>query len=238
LLQSNNFLAGTLEIGVALTAAALLLWVHLSLMEEYRSRVERVLSSPAGSRDACCNMRLSAALGAALFLTKGSCPETVVAWTSAFEIAESLDDADYRLRALWACLSRASLAAVIRRRWRWPERFCAYAEQSADPADGPVGDRLVGAALLALGDLEGARRHVERMLGRCVARKSHSVRFHYDQRLLACSYHSLILGHKDLPIMRYMASSAFWSTLAPAITQCRCPVFSAGHVPSRFSRAI
>jgi hypothetical protein len=97
----HNFLAGTLEIGVALTAAALLLWVHLSLMEEYRSRVERVLSSPAGSRDACCNMRLSAALGAALFLTKGSCPETVAAWTSAFEIAESLDDADYRLRALW-----------------------------------------------------------------------------------------------------------------------------------------
>jgi predicted ATPase len=49
-------------------------------------------------------------------------------------------------------------------------------------------------ALLALGDLEGARRHVERMLGRYVARRSHIIRFQYDQRLLARSYHSLILG--------------------------------------------
>jgi hypothetical protein len=117
-----------------------------------------------------------------------------------------------------ACLLRASLAAVILRRWRWPERFCTYAEQSADPADGPVGDRLVGVALLALGDPEGARRHVARTLGRYVARKSHIVRFQYDQRLLACSYHSLILRRRDLPILRCMASSAFWSTLAPAIT--------------------
>jgi len=32
---------------------------------------------------------------------KGSSPEMLAAFTSAFEIAESLDDADYRLRALW-----------------------------------------------------------------------------------------------------------------------------------------
>ncbi|HTF78645.1 MAG TPA: winged helix-turn-helix domain-containing protein, partial [Bradyrhizobium sp.] len=89
---------GAAEVGVALTVAAVPLWVHLSLMEECRGRVEQALSGPADSRDARRDMQLYAALGAALFLTKGSCPDTVVAWTSAFEIAESIDDADYRLR--------------------------------------------------------------------------------------------------------------------------------------------
>jgi predicted ATPase/DNA-binding winged helix-turn-helix (wHTH) protein len=184
---------GAAEVGVALTVAAVPLWVHLSLMEECRNRVERALSSTAESRYARRNMQLYAALGAALFLTKGSCPETSAAWTSAFEIAEILDDADYRLRALWGlfmdCLtsSRHSAALAV------AERFCAYAAKSTDPADGPIGDRLIGVALLALGDLEGARRHIERMLGRYVARRSHIIRFQYDQRLLAHSYHALIL---------------------------------------------
>src|SRR6202030_2855322 len=92
---------GDAEVGVALTVAAVPLWVHLSLMEECRGRVERALSGPAESRDARRNMQLYAALGAAIFLTKGSCREMSAAWTSAFEISESLDDADYRLRALW-----------------------------------------------------------------------------------------------------------------------------------------
>jgi hypothetical protein len=43
------------------------------------------------------------------------------------------------------------------------EKFCTFAAKSTDPADGLVGDRLVGVALLALGDLEGARRHIERI---------------------------------------------------------------------------
>jgi predicted ATPase/DNA-binding winged helix-turn-helix (wHTH) protein len=185
---------GAVEIGVALTAAAVPLWVHLSLMEECRGRVERALSGPAESRDARRNMQLYVALGAALFLTKGSCPETVVAWTSAFEIAESLDDADYRLRALWGLFIEHITSRRYRAALAVAERFCTCAAKSADPADGPVGDRLVGVALLALGDLAGARRRIERMLDRYVARRSDIVRFQYDQRLLARSYHSLILG--------------------------------------------
>jgi len=185
---------GAAEVGVALTVAAVPLWVHLSLMEECRGRVEQALSGPADSRDARRDMQLYAALGAALFLTKGSCPDTVVAWTSAFEIAESIDDADYRLRALWGMFIESITSRRYREALALAERFCTCAATSTDPADGPVGDRLVGVALLALGDLEGARWHVERMLGRYLARRSHIIRFQYDQRLLARSYHSLILG--------------------------------------------
>jgi predicted ATPase len=176
-------------VGVALTVAAVPLWVHLSLMEECRGRVEQALSGPADSRDARRDMHLYAALGAALFLTKGSCPEMVAAFARALEIAESLDDTDYRLRALWGSFMKHITSLRYRTALAVAEKFCTFAAKSTDPADG-----LVGVALLALGDLEGARRHVERMLGRYVARRSHIVRFQYDQRLLARSYHSLILG--------------------------------------------
>ena len=137
--------------------AAVPLWVHLSLRKECCGRVEQALSGPAESRDPCRDMQLHAALGAALFLTKGSCPEMVAAFARAFEIADSLDDTDYRLRALWGsfmehitCLRyRAALTVV--------EKFCTIVVKSTDPADGLVGDCLVGVALLAMGDMKGAR---------------------------------------------------------------------------------
>jgi hypothetical protein len=177
----------------ALTVAAVPLWVHLSLMEECRSRVERALSGPAESRDARRNMQLNTALGAALFVMKGSSPEMVAAFTSAFEIAERLDDADYRLRALWGLFGGCFTSGRYRAALAVAERFCTYAANSTDPADQAIGDRLVGVALLSLGDLEGARRHIERMLGHYVARRSHIIRFQYDPRSLARSYYSLIL---------------------------------------------
>jgi predicted ATPase/DNA-binding winged helix-turn-helix (wHTH) protein len=224
---------GAAEVGVALTAAAAPLWEQLSLMEECRDRVERALSGPTESRDARRNMQLHAALGAALFLTKGSCPEMSAAWTSAFEIAESLDDADYRLRALWGlfieCFTRGRHLAAL----AVAERFCTYAAKTIDPANRAIGDRLVGVALLALGDQEGARRRIECMLGRYVAKRSHIIRFHYEQRLLAHSYYSLILwlqGYADQAmhnVERHVVdarASDHPLSLPNALLQSACPV--------------
>src|SRR5258706_3590245 len=184
---------GFAELGVALTVSAVPLSVHLSLIEECRSRVERALSGPAESRDARRNMQLNTALGAALFLMKGSSPEMLAAFTSAFEIAERLDDADYRLRALCGLFGDCITSGRNRAALAGGERFCTYAANSTDPADQRNGDRLVGVGLLSLGDLEGARRAIEHMLGRLVARRSDIIRFQYDQRSLARSYYSLIL---------------------------------------------
>jgi predicted ATPase len=178
-------------------------------------------------------MQLHAVLGAALFLTKGSCPETLAAWTTALETAESLDDADYRLRALWGLWIDCITSGRYREALAAAERFCTAAAKSTDPADGPIGDRLVGVALLALGDLEGARQHIERMLGRYVARGSHTIRFHYDQRLLAHSYHALILwlqGFADQAMRRVEChvadprASNHPLSLSSALLQSACPV--------------
>jgi predicted ATPase len=224
---------GDAKVGAALTVAAIPLWVHLSLTEECRGRVERAISGPAESRDVRRNMQLQAALGAALFLTKGSCPEMVAAWTAALKIAEVLDDADYRLRALWGlyvdCITSGRYPAALAA----AERFCTFAAKTTDPADGAIGDRLVGTALLALGDLEGARRHVERMLGRYVARRSHIIRFQFDQRLLAHSFHSLILwlqGFADQAMHSVESqvvdarASGHPRSVSTALLQSACPV--------------
>ncbi|MEH2473730.1 putative ATPase/DNA-binding winged helix-turn-helix (wHTH) protein [Nitrobacteraceae bacterium AZCC 2161] len=224
---------GAAEVGAALTVAAVPLWVLLSLMEECRGRVERALSGPAESRDARRNMQLHAALGAALFLTKGSCPEMSAAFTSALETAESLDDADYRLRALWGLVLDSFVTGRYRAALAVAERFCLYAAKSTDSADGPIGDRLVGNALFALGDLEGARRHIERMLGHYVPKRSHIIRFHYDQRLLAHSFYSQILWLKGFAdqatgsverLVVYARASDHPMSPINALLQSACPV--------------
>jgi predicted ATPase len=224
---------GFAELGVALTVAAVPLWVHLSLIEECRSRVERALSSPAESRDARRNMQLYAALGAVLFLMKGSSPEMLAAFTSAFEIAERLDDADYHMRALWGLFGDCITSGRYRAALAVTERFCTHASNSTDPADQAIGDRLLGVALLFLGDLEGARRHIEHMLGRYVARRSDIIRFQFDQRSLARSYYSLILWLQGFAeqAMRSIECNLVDSrasdhpvSLANALVQSACPV--------------
>ena len=224
---------GDAEVGVALTVAAIPLWVRLSQMEECRDRVQRALAGPAESRDARRNMQLYAALGAALFLTKGSSPEMSAAWTSAFEIADSLDDADYRLRALWGLFIERFTSRRYRAALAMAERFSACATKTTNPSDGPIGERLVSVALLALGDLKGARRHIENMLGRYVAKRSDIIRFHYDQRLLAHSYYSLLLWLQGFPdqamrnVERHVADASAGDhplSLPNVLLQSACPV--------------
>jgi hypothetical protein len=94
---------GDASIGVALTATVVPLWMHLSLLEECSGRVERALAAIAAGagRDARCEMQLHTALAASLMFTRGAVSEIGAAGTKALEIAESLGNAEYKLRSLW-----------------------------------------------------------------------------------------------------------------------------------------
>jgi len=138
-----------------------------------------------------------------------------------------------------ACLSTASRAAAIGRHWRWPKDFAPVRRNRPILPMGQSADRLVGVALLALGDLKGARRHIERMLSGYVARGSHIIRFQYDQRVVARSYHSHVLWLQGFADQAMRSVDARSSTLAPAITRCRCPMPCCRQpAPWRFSSAI
>jgi predicted ATPase len=185
---------GDSTIGVALTAAAVPLWMHLSLLDECRTRVERALATIKGEEkaDARREMKLHAALGASLMYTRGLVPETSAAWTKALEVAESLDNAEYQLRSLWGLLTFQLWNSHIgdgRHRviLTVAQRFDTLAANRSDPNDRLIGDRLIGLSEHLLGDQPSARRHLEHMLAHYVspARKQEIIRFQFDPRATA-----------------------------------------------------
>jgi predicted ATPase len=180
---------GDTRIGVALTIAAVPLWMHLSLLWECRDRVESALAylGSEAERSTRAGMQLYAALGLSLMYTKGAVPETRLALTRALETAQSLDDTDYQLRALWGlCVDRLNNGR-FREALEFAEQFSRAAAKSPDPVDLPIGDRMMGLSLHYLGDQIGARYHFERMLSQYIApaRPAHSIRFQFDLRVTA-----------------------------------------------------
>ena len=82
---------GDASIGVALSAAAVPLWMHLSLLEECRGRVEQALASLGAGLEGQerLEMKLHAALGVSLIHASDTrLPAIGAAWARALEIAE------------------------------------------------------------------------------------------------------------------------------------------------------
>jgi predicted ATPase len=179
--------AGDASIGVDLTAASIPLWLQQSLLVECRGRVERALAGleADSGRPARRRMQLQAALGVSLMHTKGAAADTFAAWAGVLETAGRLADADYELRALWALWQFHTIRGECRSALTLAERF--YARAGDGGADGPIGERLVGASLHYLGDQAGARSRLERALARYPdpLRRSHAIRFQYDQKVAA-----------------------------------------------------
>jgi hypothetical protein len=88
-------------------------------------------------------MQLLAALGAATLFTTGSTSKGGAPWTDVLEIAEGLDDTEYRLRALsglWAyAVGNADLPAAV----AFAQRIANLAPNHAGPTD-----RLVASVCL------------------------------------------------------------------------------------------
>jgi predicted ATPase/DNA-binding winged helix-turn-helix (wHTH) protein len=192
------------SIGVALTAAAVALWMRLSLPEECRGRVTRALAAlgAEASRDASHEMKLHAAVGVSLINSRGSnSPEIGVAYTRALEIAESLDDAEYRLRALWGLWACHSASGRHRVALELAQRFHALAAEWPDPNDRLSGEGMIGVSQHYLGDLPSARRHLEHVLVGYVTpdQTSHIIRFQTDQRVVMRVFLARVLWLQGFP---------------------------------------
>jgi predicted ATPase/DNA-binding winged helix-turn-helix (wHTH) protein len=229
---------GDAAIAMALTIAAVPLWFQLSLMEECRGRVEQALEI-AGSqidRRPDRDMKLFAALGTAMLYTMGPGPKMKAAWTHVLQIAEGLEDNDYALRALWGLWAACITAGDPRSALELAQRFRALASNATDPFDILIGERMLGVSLHFQGDQANARRHIEEMLSRYVAPVHASdvmIRFQFDQRIAARSYHARILWLQGLPdqAMRAVLSSIDEAeanghalTLCYALVHAACPV--------------
>jgi predicted ATPase len=195
---------GDASVGVALTAAAVPLWMHLSLLDECRSRAEQALAVlDAGmSPDARREMKLHAALGASSTYTRGiTVPEIGAAWSKVLKLAESLDDPEYQLRSLWGLWSFHTASGRHRAALALAQRFHTLAANQSDPDDRLVGERLIGVSQHYLGDQSGARRHLERVLAdyAAVDHRPYMIRFQLDLLVAARVYLARVLWLQGLP---------------------------------------
>jgi len=196
---------GDVAVGVALTVATVPLWMHLALIAECRLRVEQAIARlehevpAAPGRD----MRLFLALGITAFhMQDHGSPKMVAALTKALELAESLHDSEYCLRALWGLYIYRFRLGDYRSALTLAERFRAVAAETPDPSDDLIGERLIGVVWHVLGDQPAARRHIEPLVGADLAtdRRSHILRYQYDQRVVThCHYAKIswLQGHPD-----------------------------------------
>jgi predicted ATPase len=190
--------SGDVGVGLALTAVAVPLWTHLSVLTECRARVEQALASigrqvPSDPRR---DMRLYLALGRVLLhIDLSAIPEMNAALTKALELAELTDDGRYRLAALHGLYLARLHTGDYPSALSLAEKFRTVAAETADRSAVPIGNRLVGLTLHVLGDQPGARRHLEPLVGShfMTARPSHISLYQYDHRVVLDCYYARVL---------------------------------------------
>jgi hypothetical protein len=196
--------SGDVQIGAGLTAAAVPLCVHSSLLEECRGRVERAIAAlgAAVNGDARLEMKLHTALGTTLiFVTDAKIPALGEAWTKALELAERLDDVEHQLRSLLGLWFFHRVAGRLRASLTAAQRFSALAASRSNSNDRLIGERLIGISQQCLGDQASARYHLERMLAHYVppVQKSRISRFRSNQRVTAGAFLGRTLWLQGFP---------------------------------------
>jgi predicted ATPase len=161
---------GDPSIGFDLTAASAQLWFQLSLMSEYRERVERALQHlPAITElEAGVEMRLQAALGHALWYSaeKWSATDAAAmerAFARALALAEQVGDTLVQLQALWGLWAVRRGRGEYRTALAVATRYEVIAREVGDPRFIILGDRILALTHHYLGKQTLARRLVERV---------------------------------------------------------------------------
>ena len=225
---------GDISTGLALATAAVPLWVHLSLMDECRSRVEQALAvlGTEPREDAPRGMKLYAALATSLTYTGGTESELEAAWTKTLDLAERLDDTEYRLRAVWELWTLNRVGRLNHAALTQAQRVSARAANRADPNHRLVGERMLGISCHYQGDQVRARRHLEGVLDAYVEtdNRSHIVRFQVDLRVSARTFLApslWLLGYPDQAMRAAEAAVEDARAANHALSVCHALVFGA-----------
>ncbi|MGA2128441.1 MAG: winged helix-turn-helix domain-containing protein [Xanthobacteraceae bacterium] len=214
---------GDRSIGVALTVAAVPLWMRLSLVEECRGRSRQALRAQGtgGTLDPREEMRLQAALGAAT----SQAAEMGAAFTKVLDIAESLGDAEHQLRALSGLYFYHTGSSRYGAALPFAHQFHDLTTRGSDPNDRLLGERMIGTAKHFFGDQIGARRHLEQVLIGYAAtdRRSDRFLFQTDLRVVAHTFLARVLwlqGFPDQAVRTAETSIAEAQATGHAISLC------------------
>jgi predicted ATPase/DNA-binding winged helix-turn-helix (wHTH) protein len=160
---------GDASIGVRLTAASSPLWFRLSVIDEYRRRLERALQALKAdpTPNAALEMKLNAMLGHALLHTRGPTLGMAAALNRALETADLLGDTSARWQALRG-LSKAHVNAGDYASAVDFSEKCRLASINSGNSAAIVTGRLMMLTHHFAGNQATARRHAERVLSRTI----------------------------------------------------------------------
>ena len=217
---------GDVSIGVALAAASAPVWLEMSLLTECHGWMGKAIASlGAADRGTRHEMALQTAFAVSLMYTKGMTGEANAALMRAIELATSLRDPEYQLRALTGLCTFRIRFADFREALAFARQCEAVAQGLTDPAAMPTADWMLGVSLYFLGDLAGARAHLQQALDAHVPAppRVYIVRFGVDQP--GCTpflYWRISCGCKVSPIKQRIQASAvsIWRTRLNI--RCRC----------------
>ena len=224
---------GEASIGVALTIAAVPLWMQLSLLEECRRRAKQALGAleTGGTQDRRQEMRLHAALGG----SSPEAPEMGAAFATVLDIAESLGDIDYQLRALRGLYFDHIANSRYRAALPFAQKFHHLATSGSNPSDQLFAERMLGVAKHFVGEQTNARRHLEHVLMQHALsdHRQDVVRFQIDSRLSARVFLARVLWLQGFPDQAVRAAelsvaesqaSGHAASLCYVLTTAACPI--------------
>ncbi|HUN43639.1 MAG TPA: winged helix-turn-helix domain-containing protein [Acetobacteraceae bacterium] len=189
---------GDAAIGVVLVAAFALVWFHLSLLGECRTRAEQALGmlGPDLQLTQDLECRLLTGLGLALTFSHGSTEHTRTIIARARALAIETNNIDAQLRTLLAQWSMASFMGENGASLATAREFAELARHLNDDALILAGDRFLGIPLLRLGNLASAKHCLTRMVDRYVAPPSgyHTILFYSGQRVQARANLAVLLA--------------------------------------------
>jgi hypothetical protein len=205
------------------------------MVGECRRRVEQALATNPGSANPRYRMQLNAALGWSLSFGTGNAPEIRAAWTTTRELAEQLNDLNYRLGAMWGLWVDLLNNGAIRKTLQLTREFEVIVKDSPDSIDQMMADRLLGKTYYFLGEQRDARKHLALMFDRYAAasHQTRITRFQFDQGVTARYFQARILwllGFSDQATQIVEANiEEAWVrghalTLGNALGQGACPI--------------
>jgi predicted ATPase/DNA-binding winged helix-turn-helix (wHTH) protein len=229
--------SGDAAVGVTLTVATVPLWMYLALVPECRARAEQAVAQLGRiASDPRRDMQLFLALGMAILHSPDIGSAAMIdALEKALPLAESLDDTEHHLRALYALFVYRVVTGDYRDALALAERLRAVSTTLADPIEALIGARFVGTILHLLGDQPRARRHFEPLLGADFAptRQQHVVRYQWDQHVVTQSFYARIVwlqgeGDRAMRIaddtVEYARTAGYVTSWLYALSQAACPI--------------
>jgi tetratricopeptide (TPR) repeat protein len=172
-------------LGGKLAARSVPLWFQLSQVPAGMARFERALAGiEAGELRA--RLHLNAALGGLGMFDPSWIDRREAAWEATLELARTLGDAAYELKALRALYASRGSNGDFRAMWPIAEAFQAAAMLSHDPIDFVTAERLIAHVLHVQGCHSEARMHLDQLMARpeCQMDAPQVVRYQFDHRAI------------------------------------------------------